>query len=639
MHLHYSSLTGITDLEKYTADNKFGSRILNPELRLIHRILAVNLSGKNEKDMSAMSRPEIFLLEAMLERRPVNLAYWLAGAFRGFLRSKKIFFGALITKIAHQLAPKNFKFDSLQPYHIPQTLTFSSLDNQGFWNIFDDFLFCEPGFTPPGEQVKSNKHLRTFKYIDIHSEQAQPILVRLHTELQEKERQRQEMEAQEALAAPAPPKKKKEKTVKGVPPQLVIKDSNPAVQTPPADQAALSLTTTSEVRETIQVDQQVPIEQIVTPPNEQFIPSGADAISLAVNIGRIAVQDAGGSDGPSAGHGADTPGDAQGNETEPTSATATQTLEVVLTTPPLTTLQGKAVVHAEPHVLNTPETSALEHTVPDTEDATENSTGQAEVSTTAGCVGSSAVQNEASQQQPLTPPPEPAAQVVNQVPNPTPSATATLLPLTNQNDPGQSSSAAATMTNPSTDQHEPERQLIVTNPAPNSTTEGMDFEAAVGKSFEVLQQWFTHIDTRILTLGQSVKSRFEDLARDQQAASQVRSEPETNNLVLIQEHLAGLTAQITSITTAQTELAQALKDSTESTSNQLVALREDQRESRTSTEAQLDALRKEHQQLINTVKELREVPCPKCTTTSQTPTKFPKPFTIKPPADDPAAGF
>ncbi len=258
----YGKLTGITDPELLESDNKKGIEILNSELRIIHRILAINYSGKKKKAISSISKAEIFLLESMQLKRPVHLAYWITGHLIRHKTSKKMLFGALITKLAKQL--QGFDLKSLTPFYTPRLLTFQSLDDMGFFNVYDTFVFCEPGFTPNTDHELNRKRKDGYKFTDLHSDKAKAILRRAKAQMAKQKGPKKEPKG--------PAKKKKSSRVQ----------TQAVVQTTP-----LLLTNTPEVQEVVHADHQTPTEPMPPHSPAHTVLIEDDAVTSAVNTDTV----------------------------------------------------------------------------------------------------------------------------------------------------------------------------------------------------------------------------------------------------------------------------------------------------------------------------------------------------------------
>ncbi len=121
-----------------------------------------------------MGKSEIFFLDSMLMGRPDNLAYCIVRQMFRVKRCQKLLFGPIVTRLAHRAM--RFSSHNLISRHLPFSITFNFFDEMGFFNVFDDFVFSEPGFTEKEERALSHKHRSSYRFIDLYSAKAKEIL-------------------------------------------------------------------------------------------------------------------------------------------------------------------------------------------------------------------------------------------------------------------------------------------------------------------------------------------------------------------------------------------------------------------------------------------------------------------------------
>ncbi len=88
-----------TSLQKKALRPKEGLALLNPELRFIHRLLAYKFSGRYYA-ASIISRTEVFVLESMLTKRPLNVGFWIVSQMYRLKQARRMLFGPVITRLA-----------------------------------------------------------------------------------------------------------------------------------------------------------------------------------------------------------------------------------------------------------------------------------------------------------------------------------------------------------------------------------------------------------------------------------------------------------------------------------------------------------------------------------------------------------
>lgn len=106
----------------------------------------------------------------MIQQKPVNLGFWIIDQMNLICDNSRILFGSILTRLAERA--KSFNLSLLNPV-LPQQITFNSFDDMGYFNIYNHYLFCEPGFTPLAEHARSKNHKGKWKFIDINSEKGE----------------------------------------------------------------------------------------------------------------------------------------------------------------------------------------------------------------------------------------------------------------------------------------------------------------------------------------------------------------------------------------------------------------------------------------------------------------------------------
>ncbi len=83
-------------------------------------------------------------------------------------------FGPLITRLAAKTV--HFDYKKLRTHYPNQRLSLEVLDAMGFFNVYNNYVFCEPGCTPEEDRVLSPQHKNNYKLIDLYSDQVKEIL-------------------------------------------------------------------------------------------------------------------------------------------------------------------------------------------------------------------------------------------------------------------------------------------------------------------------------------------------------------------------------------------------------------------------------------------------------------------------------
>ncbi len=203
--------------------------VQDTELRFINRLIASNYSGKSSA-ASNFSNSKIFFLDCMQQEKSVNLAFWISFQMNRMHGSKRILFGSIITRLADQV--QGYDLALLSPIP-PQTPTFRSFDDMGFFNMYANTLFVEPGFTTQVEHVSSKIRKGKFEFIDLHSAKAKTMLQEYRQQLANAAERipgikpaakTTEKKKGNAVETPSPTTKSTQSLLKLTPPTKILKD-------------------------------------------------------------------------------------------------------------------------------------------------------------------------------------------------------------------------------------------------------------------------------------------------------------------------------------------------------------------------------------------------------------------------------
>ncbi len=139
-------------------EEKLGLALVRPELRIIHQLLAYNFSGRYSAS-HRVSKTEVFILESMMIGRRLNLGYWIISQIWRYKEANYLLFGPLITRLSMKSSFIDIK--KLRTTYPNQPLSLELLDAMGFFNVYNDYVFCDPGCTPKEDRVLSPRHKNT----------------------------------------------------------------------------------------------------------------------------------------------------------------------------------------------------------------------------------------------------------------------------------------------------------------------------------------------------------------------------------------------------------------------------------------------------------------------------------------------
>lgn len=151
----YKELTGMENLD-FNPSKAKANLIINPCLRLIHRFLAYSFSYR--KDNSAIvNKTELFLLWSLLNKKKINLGYWLATQFQNAVSCKRFnILGPFITLFA--VNDKLVSLDNLDDFSVTymEPLDLHCLDTMGLLRRESDGSFS---FVPAGPIAPMNERI------------------------------------------------------------------------------------------------------------------------------------------------------------------------------------------------------------------------------------------------------------------------------------------------------------------------------------------------------------------------------------------------------------------------------------------------------------------------------------------------
>ncbi len=115
-------------------------------LRYAHLLIAINLSGRSHSDAGLMTKPELFILQCMTERRKLHVGFWAATLLSKLTASKRLGFGSCITGLARKLVEPHFSEEKITFHSEVKVLDFQALRDISF---FDEPAECSTAFASP----------------------------------------------------------------------------------------------------------------------------------------------------------------------------------------------------------------------------------------------------------------------------------------------------------------------------------------------------------------------------------------------------------------------------------------------------------------------------------------------------------